>query len=75
MWTFHGTEDNLIPIDVTERLVKRLEKCHGNVMFTKLEGAGHDIETVYEQQDVYKWLLNQDRERGDKKAGPSISKP
>lgn len=75
VWTFHGTADNLIPIGVTERLVKQLEGCEGNVTFTKLEGAGHDIETVYERQDVYDWLLSQDRKKVGRKAARTATNP
>ncbi len=57
IWTFHGTADDLIPFGVTERLVKSLNECGGNVKFTRLEGAGHDIENMYEKKEVYDWLL------------------
>src|SRR6218665_1703440 len=33
VWTFHGTADNIIPISETERVVKALEACKGNIKF------------------------------------------
>jgi predicted peptidase len=58
IWTFHGVEDDSIPINETERLVKRLENCSGNIRFTKLENRGHFIQDIYENQEIYKWLLD-----------------
>ncbi len=57
VWTFHGTSDNIIPIDETEKLVKRLDECNGNVKFTKLENEGHGIQYLYEKKDIYDWFL------------------
>ncbi|NEU65976.1 carboxylesterase family protein [Spirosoma agri] len=59
VWTFHGTADDLIPINETERLVNRLKQCHGSVKFTRLENEGHDIRYLYEDKSIYAWLLKQ----------------
>lgn len=59
IWTFHGTADDLVPISETERLVKRLAQCRGNVTFTRLEKEGHIIQYLYEKREIYDWLLKQ----------------
>lgn len=59
IWTFHGTADSMITINETERLVSRLQKCKGNIKFTRLENAGHGIQDIYERQEIYDWLKNQ----------------
>jgi predicted peptidase len=59
VWTFHGTADDMIPMDETERLVRRLNQCNGNVTFTKLEKEGHGIQYLYERAEIYDWLLRQ----------------
>ncbi|MCX6215851.1 prolyl oligopeptidase family serine peptidase [Spirosoma sp.] len=60
VWTFHGTADDLIPISETERLVRRLNKCGGQVKFTRLANQGHDIQYLYEKETaIYDWLLKQ----------------
>jgi len=59
IWTFHGTADPIIPIDETERLVRRLNQCKGNVTFTRLENKGHGIQYLYENNAIYDWLLKQ----------------
>ncbi len=61
VWTFHGTADEAIPVSVTERLVKSLRDCKGNVRFTKLVDKGHGIEYLYGKKYLYKWLLKQHR--------------
>ncbi|NOQ27203.1 MAG: phospholipase [Bacteroidales bacterium] len=59
IWTFHGTKDNLIDINETERLVRRLKTCNGNVKFTRLDSTGHNIRHIYENQEIYDWFLKQ----------------
>lgn len=59
IWTFHGEQDNLISVNETERLVKRLKSCAGKIRFTKLENRGHGIQDIYENDIVYNWLIMQ----------------
>lgn len=59
VWTFHGTADDMVPFDETERLVKRLKTCGGTVQFTRLKNEGHDIQYLYENRKLYDWLLSQ----------------
>lgn len=59
VWTFHGTKDTVIYINETERLVDRLNKCNGNVKFTRLEDRGHAIFDIYEKQEIFDWLKEQ----------------
>lgn len=59
VWTFHGTADDVISISETERLVRRLETCNGQVKFTRLEKEGHGIQYLFEDQTIYDWLLKQ----------------
>ena len=61
VWAFHGTADEVIPPGVSEKLVKSLKECNGEVRFTKLDGAGHDIQNVYERREIYDWLSKQRR--------------
>lgn len=60
IWTFHGTEDNVVPISQTESKVEALKACNGNIQFTKLENEGHGIQWLYESRDsydIYEWML------------------
>ncbi|WP_229239410.1 carboxylesterase family protein [Emticicia agri] len=57
IWTFHGTADNIIPISETERVVKALDACEGNIKFTRLENEGHGIQYLYEKDEIYEWMM------------------
>jgi predicted peptidase len=61
VWTFHGTEDHVVPISQTEQKVKALKECGGNIKYTRLKGEGHGIHGVYNPQNEYKlleWMLS-----------------
>jgi predicted peptidase len=60
VWTFHGTEDQVVPISETVEKVAALKKCKGNIQFTKLDNQGHGIHWIFENRDVYdiyQWLF------------------
>lgn len=59
IWTFHGTADDKVDVNETERLVRRLEACDGHVQFTRLEGEGHEIQYLFEKPELIAWLLKQ----------------
>ncbi|HJX71737.1 MAG TPA: prolyl oligopeptidase family serine peptidase [Bacteroidales bacterium] len=57
VWAFHGTADPVIPFNRSERLVNKLLDCNGIVQFTRLEGEGHEIQWIYEDREIYNWML------------------
>jgi predicted peptidase len=60
VWVFHGTADDVTPVDGSERMVKKLQEIGGNVKFTKYEGANHGIwERTYANDEIYTWLFSQ----------------
>lgn len=59
VWTFHGTADDLIPISETERLVRKLDACNGNVRYSRLKNKGHDILYLYGKPAIHTWMLKQ----------------
>jgi predicted peptidase len=61
VWTFHGTKDELAPFERTERFVKALQSAGGQVKFTPLPDRDHFILDVYENKEIYDWLLQQRR--------------
>lgn len=67
VWTFHGTRDDVIPIEETEKLVRELRRCRGQVTFTRLENEGHAIQYLYEREDLYAWMLKQKKRRPGRK--------
>ena len=61
LWLFHGAEDMLAPIAETKELVQAVETAGGHPRFNRLEGRDHFILDVYDQPDIYQWLLQQKR--------------
>ena len=61
VWLFHGTADASAPIAETKELVQAIEAAGGHPRFNSLEGRDHFILDVYDQPDVYGWLLQQKR--------------
>ena len=60
VWAFHGAKDQTVPLAESERLVKVLKECGGNVRFTVYPDAGHDSWTeTYNNDELYAWLLQQ----------------
>ncbi|MEO8232795.1 MAG: prolyl oligopeptidase family serine peptidase [Ignavibacteriota bacterium] len=60
IWVFHGTKDNVIPIESSEFMVERLKSCGSNVKFTIYPEANHDAWTeTYNNEELYKWFLEQ----------------
>lgn len=57
VWAFHGALDNIIHPKKTEELVRALREAGGKVRYSKLAGQSHSIHKVYEQRDIYEWLL------------------
>ena len=58
VWTFHGTNDSVVPEINTERMIEALQKLGGDPKFTPVVGGDHDIaKAVYSRDDFYAWLL------------------
>lgn len=62
VWTFHGEDDDTVPVSFTEKIVTELESVGGDVRFTRYAGVAHDSWTqTYEQPELYDWLLSHRR--------------
>jgi predicted peptidase len=58
VWTFHGAQDTVIPLQRSEELVEALEACGGDARLTVYPEAGHDAWTeTYADPALYEWLL------------------
>jgi predicted peptidase len=60
-WVFHGTKDDLEPIERTRQFVEALKKLGAEVKFTPLPDRDHYILDIYENQEIYDWLLRHKR--------------
>ena len=63
IWAFHGAKDDVVPVDESERMVKRLQKLGATkVTLTIYPEAGHDSwKEAYSDPKFYEWLLQQAR--------------
>jgi predicted peptidase len=57
VWAFHGANDKIVAPVETEKMVDALRKAGGRVRYSKLKGKGHSIHKVYENKNIYEWLL------------------
>lgn len=59
-WCFHGAKDQAAPIKLSRMMIKALEAAGGKPRFTIDPEGAHTVEyfdSVYKNQDLYKWLL------------------
>ena len=63
-WVFHGAKDEAVLVEEAHRMVAAMKKRGGNPRLTIYPEAGHDSWTeTYENEELYKWLLEQRRGR------------
>ena len=58
IWCFHGDRDRVVPLRRSREMVQALKKIGNRPRFTILRGKGHNIESVYDNDDVYRWMLS-----------------
>ncbi|MEZ7497140.1 dienelactone hydrolase family protein [Flavobacterium sp. Arc3] len=57
---FHGLLDDVVNVDYSIVMYKRLQKCNKNIKLEIFDDAWHDSWTrVYENPEIYKWMLDQ----------------
>lgn len=58
IWAFHGAQDDVVPLQETERLVSELRKIGNSPRVTVYPDAGHDSWTeTYNNPELYEWFL------------------
>ncbi|NKI31979.1 dienelactone hydrolase family protein [Croceivirga thetidis] len=62
IWVFHGVEDNVIPVQESDLMVKKLKKLGYSVKYDRYQGIGHDSWTkAYQTPELYDWMFQQNR--------------
>lgn len=62
VWAFHGSDDEVAPVERSRKMVEALRAAGAPVKFTEYTGAGHNIAPrVFTENDyaVLKWLFEQ----------------
>jgi len=67
LWAFHGDADALVPVKLTQDMVKAIEDAGGKkVKMTIYPGVNHDSWTqTYENRELYEWFLRQTLDGND----------
>ncbi|MEW6665628.1 MAG: prolyl oligopeptidase family serine peptidase [Thermodesulfobacteriota bacterium] len=62
VWCFHGAMDDVVPVEHSIHMVRRIRDAGGQVRFTVYPDAGHDSWTrSYERPDLYEWFITHKR--------------
>ena len=62
IWAFHGTRDNISPIENSRAMRRALQDLGSGARFSELEGVGHDSwNQAYTQLETFRWLFQQRR--------------
>ena len=61
VWVFHGSEDRVVPVSESRRMVEALKSLEGNrVRYSEYEGVGHNVWlNVVAEPALLPWLLEQ----------------
>lgn len=64
---FHGLLDDVVNVDYSIAIYKKLKNCNANVQLTIFDDAGHDSwSKVYDNQEIYDWMLKQNKRNKNK---------
>lgn len=70
-WVFHSIDDPIVPYSNSARSVKAMEAAGQKVIFTTLNGVGHDSwSSAYDYPRIWEWMLQQNRNPSN---SPTIS--
>ncbi|MGE3182592.1 MAG: prolyl oligopeptidase family serine peptidase [Phycisphaerae bacterium] len=63
IWCFHGSADQNVPPEETDRMVEAIERAGGTIEYTRMPGANHVIwDRVYANPKLWQWLFAQQRQ-------------
>lgn len=57
IWVFHGDADPIVPVSLSQDLVREIKKHNASIKYTEYKGVGHDSwDKVFLEPDFFKWL-------------------
>ncbi|WKS94878.1 prolyl oligopeptidase family serine peptidase [Riemerella columbina] len=60
IWLFHGALDDVVPLDDSTRMFKKLKNCNPKVQYTIFEKDNHNAwDSTYSMPTLYEWILSQ----------------
>lgn len=58
IWAFHGAQDDIVPLEQSQIMVRAVKEQGGNIRFTVYPDVGHDSWVkAYDDPDLYQWFL------------------
>lgn len=62
-WCFHGDADKVIPVQRSREMVEAIQKAGGRPLYQEFPGIDHNscADRVYAMNDLYEWMLLQNR--------------
>lgn len=61
IWVFHGVEDRVVNVAQSDEMVLKLKDENENLIYTRLDGVGHNVwENAY-TKELFDWLLSKRR--------------
>lgn len=61
IWVFHGADDTVVSSTQSDEMVSALKDNGADVIYTRLDGVGHNVwENAY-NKELLEWLLNKKR--------------
>ncbi|MEO8351063.1 MAG: GDSL-type esterase/lipase family protein [Chthoniobacteraceae bacterium] len=62
VWAFHGLNDNVVPLERSEEMVRALKEAGGTAMLSVYPYTGHDSWTIaYGEPQILPWMFAQKR--------------
>lgn len=59
---FHGLLDDVVDVNYSATIFKKLQKCNPNIKLTIFDDANHDSwSRVYDNTEIYEWMLKQNK--------------
>lgn len=60
VWAFHGTDDEIVFVEESRKMVEAVRSNGGNAMLTEYEGVKHNCwDPTYSNPEIYSWLLEE----------------
>ncbi|WP_228237558.1 dienelactone hydrolase family protein [Allomuricauda sp. M10] len=62
IWVFHGDQDEVINVEESDQMVKKLKEMGYQVQYTRYKGVGHNAwDRAYTTDSLYTWMAKQKR--------------
>jgi predicted peptidase len=62
VWSFHGADDQTVPVSVSRDRIAELRKAGGHPLYTEYAGVDHNVwEWAYTEPELVKWVFAQRR--------------